>query len=60
MDLLVRILGNDIVHKIKELSPSAAIIMAGTDLTRDNVEGSEKGCGPVALISPSGLDHWGA
>ena len=56
VNLLVRIIGNHVIHKIEELSPPAAIVMACVDLSRDNVKCSKQRRDPVAFIlmaSPS-------
>ena len=51
MDLAAGMLGNQAVHEIHELDAPAALIMAGLDQARGNIEGGEQGRGAVTCVS---------
>jgi hypothetical protein len=51
MDLhVVWKVGHDLVHEVQELPPAASLVVAGLDLARGGVQGSEEGGGPVTTV----------
>jgi hypothetical protein len=46
----VRMLGDDAVHKVRELDAPAAAVVAGFDQAGGHLERGEQGCGAVALV----------
>ena len=51
VDLLVGIVGNDFVHKIKKLPTTTAFVVPSFDLSCGHIQGDEQGGGSVSFIA---------
>lgn len=51
MDFPIRVLGDNVIHEMQELSTAATGIMAGLDLPCHDVQGSEESRRAVPLVA---------
>src|SRR4030042_1393711 len=50
MDFLIRVIGNDLIHKIQKLTASSAVIVASLYHTSGYIQGSKQGSRAMTLI----------